>query len=156
MQQHEGGWYYEMQELGYNYRLTDFQAALGLSQLNRADEGLIRRKEIASVYNEAFKNEKKILKQSGLIEGHAYHLYIIQVEKRKELYDYLRSKNIFCQVHYIPVHTMPYYKQLGNKKGDFPNAEYYYDKCLSLPMYPTLKPEEQQFVIEQILAFLKL
>ncbi len=156
MQQHEGGWYYEMQELGYNYRLTDFQAALGLSQLNRADEGLIRRKEIASVYNEAFKNEKKILKQSGLIEGHAYHLYIVQVEKRKELYDYLRGKNIFCQVHYIPVHTMPYYKQLGNKKGDFPNAEYYYDKCLSLPMYPTLKPEEQQFVIEHILAFLKL
>ncbi len=155
MHQHEGGWYYEMQELGYNYRLTDFQAALGLSQLKRADVGLLRRKEIASAYNKAFKNEKKILKQSGVIEGHAYHLYIIQVEQRKELYDYLRSKNIFCQVHYIPVHTMPYYQQLGNKKGDYPNSEYYYGKCLSLPMYPTLKSEEQQFIIENILSFLK-
>ena len=154
MLQHDGGWYYEMQELGYNYRLTDFQAALGLSQLKRADEGLTRRKEIASIYNETFKHEKKILKQSGLITGHAYHLYIIQVEKRKELYDYLRSKNIFCQVHYIPVHRLPYYQNLGNKKGDYPNAEQYYDKCLSLPIYPTLTPEEQHYVIEQILSFL--
>ena len=154
MLQHDGGWYYEMQELGYNYRLTDFQAALGLSQLKRADEGLTRRKEIASIYNETFKQEKKILKQSGLITGHAYHLYIIQVEKRKELYDYLRSKNIFCQVHYIPVHRLPYYQNLGNKKGDYPNAEQYYDKCLSLPIYPTLTPEEQHYVIEQILSFL--
>lgn len=154
MNKNDGGWYYEMQELGYNYRLTDFQAALGLSQLNRATEGLKRRREIASTYHEAFKNQKKILKQSGVVEGHAYHLYIIQVQKRKELYDYLRSKNIFCQVHYIPVHTLPYYQRLGNKKGDFPNAEKYYETCLSLPMYPTLKLEEQQFVIEQIITFL--
>lgn len=152
--ENHGGWYYEMQELGYNYRLTDFQAALGITQLERADEGLARRKEIAKNYYEAFKNEKGILKQSGVVDGHAYHLYIIEVEKRKELYDFLRSKNIFCQVHYIPVHTMPYYKKLGNKKGDFPISEDYYCKCLSLPMYPTLSKEEQNYVINAIKEFL--
>src|SRR6185295_406461 len=91
LHENHGGWYYEMQALGYNYRLTDFQAALGSSQLKRADEGLEKRKEIAQRYFEAFKNNPKILGQSGVSEGHAYHLYIIQVEKRKELYSYLRS-----------------------------------------------------------------
>lgn len=152
--ENHGGWYYEMQELGYNYRLTDFQAALGITQLERADEGLTRRREIAKKYYEAFKNEKAILRQSGIVEGHAYHLYIIEIEKRKELYDYLRTKNIFCQVHYIPVHTMPYYKKLGNKQGDFPISEDYYSKCLSLPMYPTLTQEEQNYVIDNIINFI--
>ena len=150
----EGGWYYEMQELGYNYRLTDFQAALGISQLKRADEGLTRRREIASNYFEAFKTNKNILSQSGVVEGHAYHLYIIEVENRKELYDFLRSKGIFCQVHYIPVHLHPYYLSLGWKRGDFKNAEEYYIRCLSLPMYPTLTDEQQIFVIDQINSFL--
>ncbi len=154
MIENHGGWYYEMQELGYNYRLTDFQAALGLSQLKRADEGLKRRREIAANYFNAFQHEKKILKQSGVVVGHAYHLYIIQVENRKALYDYLRSKNIFCQVHYIPVHTLPYYQNLGFKKGEFKHAEQYYQYCLSLPMYPTLTDEQQKFVIDQILLFL--
>lgn len=154
LEENHGGWYYEMQELGFNYRLTDFQAALGLSQLKRADDGLTRRREIAKKYTEAFKNNKKIIRQSGVVDGHAYHLYIIEVEKRKELYDYLRTKNIFCQVHYIPVHTMPYYKKLGNKKGDLPIAEEYYTKCLSLPMYPTLTNEEQDYVIKNIIEFL--
>lgn len=149
----DGGWYYEMQELGYNYRITDFQAALGTSQLKKADEGLKRRREIAKVYSEAFKNNKHIFGQSGVVEGHAYHLYIIEVENRKELYDYLRSKNIFCQVHYIPVHTLPYYQGLGWKKGDFSNAENYYKNCLSLPMFPALTKEEQQFVIDCIQSF---
>lgn len=153
MHENHGGWYYEMQELGYNYRLTDFQAALGTSQLKRANDGLTRRREIASTYFEAFKNKSYILGQSGVVEGHAYHLYIIQLEKRKELYDYLRSKNIFCQVHYIPVHTMPYYQSLGNNKGSLPFAENYYDHCLSLPMYPTLTNEEQQYVINCIDEF---
>lgn len=152
--ENHGGWYYEMQELGYNYRLTDFQAALGITQLEKADEGLTRRREIAKKYYEAFKNEKAILRQSGIVEGHAYHLYIIEIEKRKELYDYLRTKNIFCQVHYIPVHTMPYYKKLGNKQGDFPISEDYYSKCLSLPMYPTLTQEEQNYVIDNIINFI--
>lgn len=154
MLKNDGGWYYEMQELGYNYRITDFQAALGSSQLKRADDGLKRRKEIAQTYFDAFKSNKNIKGQSGVVEGHAYHLYIIEVEKRKELYDFLRSKDIFCQVHYIPVHTLPYYENLGWEKGDFVNAENYYKGCLSLPMYPTLTKEEQYFVIDSINIFL--
>lgn len=153
LQENHGGWYYEMQELGYNYRLTDFQAALGISQLQRANEGLERRKQIAKKYESAFKNNKNILKQSGYVEGHAYHLYIIEVEKRKELYDYLRSKNIFCQVHYIPVHTMPYYKRKENATWKCEMSEDYYSKCLSLPIYPTLTDAEQEYVISQITEF---
>jgi UDP-4-amino-4,6-dideoxy-N-acetyl-beta-L-altrosamine transaminase len=154
MSKNDGGWYYEMQDLGYNYRITDFQAALGTSQLKRADDVLKRRKEIAQIYTDAFKYNQNIKGHSGLVEGHAYHLYIIEVENRKELYDYLRSKNIFCQVHYIPVHSLPYYKNFGFKIGDFPNAEKYYTQCLSLPMYPKLLAEEQQFVIDQVNSFI--
>jgi UDP-4-amino-4,6-dideoxy-N-acetyl-beta-L-altrosamine transaminase len=153
MHENHGGWYYEMQELGYNYRLTDFQAALGLSQLKRADEGLERRRKIASVYKEAFRNMKQILWQSGLVEGHAYHLYIIQTRDRVGLYNYLRENNIFAQVHYIPVHTLPYYRGLGWKKGAFPEAEKYYSGCLSLPMFPTLTKEEQDYVISCVTDF---
>lgn len=147
------GWYYEMQELGYNYRLTDFQAALGISQLERAEEGLNRRKEIASVYEKAFFGKSFIYGQAGLIDGHGYHLYIIEIEDRKGLYDYLRKHNILAQVHYIPVHLMPYYKQFGWKEGDLPIAENYYKGCLSLPMFPTLTKEEQNYVINKINAF---
>jgi hypothetical protein len=154
MHENHGGWYYEMQELGFNYRLTVFQAALGISQLKRADEGLKRRREIAEIYFDAFKNNSKLIGQSGSEKGHAYHLYIIQIEKRKELYDFLKTKNIFCQVHYIPVHTLPYYQGLGWTKDDFPNAIKYYETCLSLPMYPTLSITEQAHVIETINAFL--
>jgi len=149
----EGCWYYEMQELGYNYRLTDMQAALGSSQLKRADKGIIRRKEIANQYYKAFKDSDFIKGQSGIIEGHAYHLYVIEVENRKELIDYLRKLNIWAQVHYIPAHLMPYYKDLGSKKGDFPNCEKYYNHCLSLPMFPTLRDEEQEYVIDKINTF---
>ena len=148
------GWYMEMQELGFNYRLTDFQAALGLSQLNRADQGLARRIEIAQKYSSVFEKERAIISHSGLVNGHAYHLYVICVEKRAELYSYLRSKQIFCQVHYIPVHLHPYYQSFGWKQGDFPNAENYYRNCLSLPMFPTLTDEEQEFVIKEIKSFL--
>ncbi|MGB4839025.1 MAG: UDP-4-amino-4,6-dideoxy-N-acetyl-beta-L-altrosamine transaminase [Saprospiraceae bacterium] len=147
------GWYMEMQELGFNYRLTDFQAALGISQLSRADEGLKRRKTIAKKYYEAFKNSPFIKGQSGVIEGHAYHLYIIEVENRLGLYNHLREHNIYAQVHYIPCHLMPYYRNLGRKEGDLPYAENYYKHCISLPMYPTLTVEQQDFVIEKITAF---
>lgn len=147
------GWYMEMQQLGYNYRLTDFQAALGLSQLQRADDGLKRRKQIAKKYNDAFVKMDWIKGQSGIVDGHAYHLYIVEVEKRLELYNFLREQNIFPQVHYIPVHLMPYYKQFGWKEGDFIYAEEYYKNCLSLPMYPTLSDEEQEFVIKKITSF---
>jgi UDP-4-amino-4,6-dideoxy-N-acetyl-beta-L-altrosamine transaminase len=153
MEENHGGWYYEMQELGYNYRLTDMQAALGISQLSRADEGLTKRKKIANKYYHAFKEQPFILGQSGIPDGHAYHLYVIEVEDRKGLYDFLKANNIFSQVHYIPVHTLPFYKSLGFKKGDFPLSEKYYDRCLSLPMYPGLQDREQDFVIEKIIGF---
>ena len=161
MEENHGGWYMEMQELGYNYRIPDMLCALGLSQLNRAEEGLASRKEIAKVYDEAFRNAENIkvlctnevaLSPTGET-GHAYHLYVIKVQDRKGLYDFLRTHNIFAQVHYIPAHTMPYYQSMGYKKGDFPEAEAYYSQCLSLPMYPTLTPEEQQFVIEKVNEF---
>jgi UDP-4-amino-4,6-dideoxy-N-acetyl-beta-L-altrosamine transaminase len=147
------GWYMEMQALGYNYRLTDFQAALGISQLKRADENLIKRKNIAYKYAEAFKNSSWLKSQSGYVSGHAYHLYIIEVERRHELYDYLKTKNIFTQVHYIPTHLMPYYRNLGWTEGDMKIAESYYKYCLSLPMYPTLTCEEQDYVINEIKGF---
>lgn len=147
----QGPWYYEMQELGYNYRLTDFQAALGTSQLGRANENLLRRKAIAKRYDEAFKNAGFLTPAS--FPGHAYHLYVISVAKRLALYEHLRNNGIFAQVHYVPLHLMPYYKQLGHKKGAFPNAELYYEKCLSIPMYHGLTKDDQEFVIETILNF---
>lgn len=147
------GWYMEMQELGYNYRLSDFQSALGLSQLQRADEGLQRRRVIAKRYDDAFKDKKFVLGQSGVIEGHAYHLYVLEVENRLGLYNYLRKYHIFAQIHYIPCHLMPYYRELGWQEGDLPNAEKYYKNCISIPMYPTLTDEEQDWVISKICSY---
>lgn len=148
------GWYMEMQELGYNYRLTDFQAALGISQLKRADNGLARRRQIASRYAQAFTGRTGIAGHSGFIPGHAYHLYIIQVTDRFGLYNHLRHHNVMAQIHYIPTHLMPYYKKQGWKEGDFAFAENYYKTCLSLPMFPTLTDQEQNYVIEKVLDFL--
>lgn len=146
-------WYMEMQELGYNYRITDFQAALGHSQLNRADQGVQKRRMIAKRYYEALKEVPQVKGQSGVIEGHAYHLYVIEVESRLGLYNFLREHKIYAQIHYIPCHLMPYYRDLGWNEGDMPKAEKYYEHCISLPMFPTLKKEEQQFVIACIKDF---
>jgi UDP-4-amino-4,6-dideoxy-N-acetyl-beta-L-altrosamine transaminase len=155
LRKNDGGWYYEMHELGYNYRLTDFQAALGLSQLKRAEEGLARRRAIAHRYDLAFSGTSVRSLKPHPDNGNAYHLYVIRTEDRKGLYDHLRSKNIFAQVHYIPVHTMPYYQSLGLKNGDFPEAEKYYNECLSLPMYPSLTDDEQEYVINSVKEFIK-
>ena len=154
LEENHGGWYYEMQALGYNYRLSDMQAALGITQLQRADKGLEKRKEIAKKYDAAFApfSEKITLPQYD--SGHAFHLYIIQVQDRLGLYNHLRANNIFTQVHYIPVHTMPYYKSLG-VQPQMPVAEKYYAHCLSLPMFPTLNNEEQEFVIQKIIEFIE-
>lgn len=147
-------WYMEMQELGYNYRITDFQAALGYSQLERADIGLKRRVEIAEKYYNAFKDNLNIIGQSGIVEGHAYHLYIIEVEDRLNLYNYLRQNLIYAQVHYFPIHLMPYYRNnFSNYESKLLHSESYYERCLSLPMYPTLTHSEQDFIIEKILKF---
>ena len=147
------GWYMEMQELGYNYRLTDFQSALGISQLKKASIGLQKRREIAVYYFNNFNGKKYIKGQSCIVEGHAYHLYIIEVDNRLGLYNYLRTKNINTQVHYIPCHLMPYYRDLGWSENDFPIAENYYKQCLSLPVFPGLSVESQQFIINKIDEF---
>ena len=150
---HYPGWYMEMQTLGYNYRLTDFQAALGISQLKRADDGLKRRREIAATYSNAFTNCNFIKSQSGVVEGHAYHLYVIEAENRLKLYNHLKANKIYAQIHYIPCHLMPYYRDFGWKEGDMPFAESYYKNCISLPMFPTLSYDQQNFVIDTVKSF---
>lgn len=151
----DGGWYYEMQELGYNYRITEFQAALASSQLKRLDWSIERRNKIAKKYDEALDKLPILIpyRQEGIT--HAFHLYVVEVhpKRRKALYDYLREHQIFAQVLYIPAHTMPYYKSLGHKEGECPVAEDYYTRCLALPMYPSLTDEEQQYVIDTIWNF---
>ena len=113
------------------------------------------RRKIAKKYDKAFKGTAvhPIMPKRNV--NHAYHLYVIEIANRKEVYDYLRAHQIFSQVHYIPVHLQPYYQDQGFKKGDYPLAEKYYDHCLSLPMYPTLTDEEQAYVIETVLKIAK-
>jgi len=153
MSENHGAWFYEMQELGFNYRLTDIQSALGITQLAKNNTGVKRRNEIAKIYKEAFKNK---VKYQSLNEGdyNAHHLFVIEVEDRKGLYDFLRNNNIFAQIHYIPVHTLPYYQKIGYEKADLSNSENYYSKCISVPMYPSLTNEEQEFVIEKVLNYI--
>lgn len=153
--QNDGGWYYEMQELGYNYRITEFQAALATSQLSRLDWSIKRRNEIAKKYDEALQDLPILTPYRAESITHAFHLYVIEVHPthRKALYDYLREHNIYAQVLYIPAHTMPYYKSIGHKDGECPVAEDYYKRCLALPMYPSLTNEEQQYVINTIRDF---
>ena len=154
MSKNHGGWYYEMQTLGFNYRLTDFQSALGISQLSRNNESVRKRNEIASQYKKAFEGK---IKYQSLPDGtvNAHHLFIIEVNNRKELYDMLREKGIYAQIHYIPVHTLPYYKSIGYQNANLENSEAYYERCISLPMFPTLKQEELDYVIEQVLTYAK-
>lgn len=154
MIENHGGWYYEMKELGFNYRLTDFQAALGISQLAKNEEGVKRRNEIAKKYKDAFDGKIKFQElPQGFLNAH--HLFVIEVNDRKDLYDYLHKNGIFAQIHYIPVHILPYYKKIGYKEADLTNAENYYTKCLSLPMYPSLTDKEQSFIIENVLKVSK-
>jgi UDP-4-amino-4,6-dideoxy-N-acetyl-beta-L-altrosamine transaminase len=152
MSENHGGWYYEMQELGFNYRLTDIQSALGITQLAKNEIGVERRNEIARAYKKAFEGK---IKFQSLPKGklNAHHLFVIEVENRKEVYDYLHANDILAQIHYIPVHTLPYYKEIGYKGAALTNAENYYSQCISLPMFPSLTEEEQEYVIEKILKF---
>lgn len=148
---YDGGWCYDLQELGYNYRLTDIQAALGLSQLQRAEENIALRRAIAKRYDAVFADGP--VKSLGSSEGHAFHLYVILAEDRKGLYDYLRSKGVFVQVHYIPVHRLSYYRDLPETPEKMLHVDAHYAKCLSLPMFPTLSEADQNYVIEAIKAF---
>jgi UDP-4-amino-4,6-dideoxy-N-acetyl-beta-L-altrosamine transaminase len=152
MKENHGNWYYEMIELGFNYRLTDFQSALGITQIAKNNKGVARRNEISAAYKKAFEGKIKFQDLPSATYN-AHHLFIIEVEHRKKLYDFLHSKGILAQIHYVPVHTMPYYKKIGYEGSDLINAENYYANCISLPMYPKLSNKEQDFVIEQINQF---
>ena len=152
MLENHGNWYYEMQELGFNYRLTDIQSALGITQLLKNDKGVERRNQISLVYKKAFEGKIKF-QDLPLGTYNAHHLFIIEVENRKELYDFLHSKGILAQIHYLPIHTMPYYKKIGYEGSNLINAENYYANCISLPMYPTLLNEQQSYVIKNVLEF---
>ena len=151
MDENHGNWYYEMIELGFNYRLTDFQSALGITQLAKNNKGVARRNEISLAYKKAFEGKIKF-QDLPARNYNAHHLFIIEVENRKKLYDFLHSKGILAQIHYVPVHTMPYYKNIGYADAGLVHAEKYYSRCISLPMYPTLTDEEQKYVIENVLS----
>ena len=140
-------WRYEMRELGYNYRMTDIQAALGISQLKRLDAFKKRRREIVDFYNKNL--QIKHLMESDFSNA-CFHLYPILVEKREKFYFDARKVRLNLQVHYIPVHTQPYYQEQGYKWGDYPNAEEYYKHCISLPLYPELTDEDLIEIVKRI------
>ena len=152
----DGDWYYEMQSLGYNYRMTDIQAALGISQLRKSDKFIDRRKEIARLYDSEFKDNPWFdIPPVRSYASSSYHLYPIRFkdgfkEKKKEIFLKLKEEKLGVQVHYIPVYWHPFYKNMGYKKGICPIAEDFYFKELSLPIYPAMKGEEQRYVIEGI------
>ena len=147
-------WYYEQISLGYNYRITDVQCALGISQMNRLDEFVEKRRRLVQRYNEAFQDVSGIITPYQKEGCHnSYHLYVIQIteESRKEVFQALRSAGIGVNVHYIPVYTQPYYRSHGYADVCCPNAEQYYQRAVSLPLYPELTDEEQDYVIERVL-----
>lgn len=152
LQKNEGAWYYEQLTLGYNYRITDIQCALGISQMKRLDQFVGRRRALAERYNRAFGEMDEIVcptQKKGC--NNSWHLYVIQVQNRKKLFDRLRQAEIGVNVHYIPVYKHPYYQQHGYDNVHCPNAEQYYEHCISLPLYPGLTDQQQEYVIEQIL-----
>lgn len=156
--QNPGPWYYEMQNLGFNYRMTDIQAALGISQLKKLNKFVKIRQKIVKKYNQAFSELPNVKIPNEKDENQtAWHLYVLQIDfqkigkSRKQVMEELSRKNIGTQVHYIPVHFQPYYKKnYGFKKGDFPVAEKYYENCLSLPLYPKMTDNEVEYVIKEI------
>jgi len=147
-------WYYEMQDLGFNYRITDFQCMLGISQLSRLSAFINKRREIAHYYDRQLGDFDllEIPREDSCIRS-AYHLYVVRLKLddlstgRAGVFNELRAIGLGVQVHYIPVHLQPFYKKLGYKLGDFPNAEEYYERALSIPIYPGLKLSQREMVV---------
>ena len=162
---HEGPWYYEQIALGYNYRITDFQAALIISQMKKLDKFIARRKEIVQIYNEAFADIPGIFIQKEIPQSDTCrHLYIIRLDfvklncTRREFFDAMSAENIQCQIHYVPVYWFPYYQQLGYEKGLCPKAEEVYKGIMSIPLYPKMTDQDVQDVIlavKKIVAWYK-
>lgn len=157
-----GGWYFEQVELGYNYRMTDVLAALGLSQMDNLDEFVEKRRNIASRYFDALEGLPVILpKQISQAES-SYHLFVIRIPSngesnhRNKVYDYMHSRGIGVNVHYIPVHLHPFYQRLGFKKGQFPVCESYYEEALSLPVFPGLESNEFELIVDTLRQVLSL
>jgi len=154
----EGAWYYQQIALGFNYRMTDIQAALGLSQLSRLDEFVSKRNFIATTYDELLKESTLVIPWQHPNVISARHLYIVLLDPGKarkshrEVFDELRAGGIGVNLHYIPVHLQPYYQTLGYKKGDYPIAEDYYQRAITIPIYPGLTPELQKQVAQKLCA----
>lgn len=156
LNRNEGGWYYEQQALGYNYRITDIQCALGISQMDRLDSFIARRRLLAGRYDDAFKDIKGITtpyQADGC--NSSWHLYTIQTENRKEVFDSLREAGIGVNVHYIPVYMHPYYRRNGYSDIKCENAEKVYRNIISLPLYYNLTEEQQDYVIEKVIEYVK-
>ncbi len=149
-----GPWYYQQIDLGFNYRMTDLQAALGLSQSDKLDDFVEKRNQLANRYDQKFADLPLQPLQQLKDNWSSYHLYIILTDEaqlpRKALFEHLRSNNIGVNLHYIPVHLQPYYQKLGFKPGDFPAAEAYYKSAITLPLFPQLNEQQQDFVINCI------
>lgn len=150
----EGPWYYEQIVLGYNYRMTDLQAALGVSQMQRLREYVDRRHELAARYSQEFEGLPIVLPKQEEFAHSAYHLYVIRLDldaikplTHAEVFQLLRERDILVNLHYIPVHIQPYYQKMGFEWGDFPNAEAYYKSAISIPMFPVLSCDAQDKVI---------
>jgi dTDP-4-amino-4,6-dideoxygalactose transaminase len=148
-----GPWYYEQVALGFNYRMSDLHAALGLSQLRRLDEIVARRHEVARVYDEALGNLPLRLPYNHPDAHSALHLYPVRLRldridrTHRDIFEALRRRGVGVNLHYIPVHTQPYYRDLGFSVGQFPEAERYHAEAISLPMFPMLTQEQQQEVV---------
>ncbi|WP_323015534.1 UDP-4-amino-4,6-dideoxy-N-acetyl-beta-L-altrosamine transaminase, partial [Devosia sp.] len=156
----DGPWYYEQHDLGYNYRLTDMQAALGLSQLQRLDAMQARRVALADAYDTLFADLPVKLPHRGPDRQSAWHLYAIEIDKsrtsadRRAVFEALRRANIGVNVHYIPIHTQPYYERLGFGRQDFPAAVAYYEQAISLPLFPRMTQDQQAHVAQTLRAAL--
>lgn len=151
-----GAWYYQQLELGYNFRMTDFQAALGFSQLKRIDDFIARRRTLAARYDRALSDLPLVLPWQSPDSLSAWHLYVTRLQPgslhktRREVFEALGAFGIGTQIHYIPVHTQPYYRNLGFETGDFPEAEQYYEEALSLPLYYDLSYEQQDEIVAAV------
>lgn len=157
-----GPWYYQQLELGFNYRITELQAALGLSQLARLDAFLARRRALAARYQRLLAQLPVSVQVPQADAESAWHLFVVRLQgdriqrSHREVFDGMRAAGVGVNLHYIPIHLQPYYRDLGFKPGDFPQAEAYYAEALSLPMYPDLTDAQQDFVIDTLRELLEL